>query len=163
MTSADTRPVSSAACATPEIAAVTCEVPLAACATLRAISWVAAPCSSTAAAMAPEMPSSARMVPEIASIAVTVFVEAAWIASIWAPISSVALAVWAASPFTSEATTAKPLPASPARAASIVALSASRLVWLAIWLISFVTSPILPATATRLWTISPVRVASSTA
>ena len=34
------------------------------------------------------------------------------------------------SDFTSEATTAKPLPASPARAASIVALSASRLLWL---------------------------------
>ena len=43
-------------------------------------------------------------------------------------ISSVALAVWLASALTSEATTAKPLPASPARAASIVALSASRLV-----------------------------------
>jgi len=43
----------------------------------------------------------------------------------------VALLVWVASVFTSEATTAKPFPASPARAASIVALSASRLVWLA--------------------------------
>ena len=37
---------------------------------------------------------------------------------------------------TSEATTAKPLPASPARAASMVAFSARRLVWLAIALIS---------------------------
>jgi hypothetical protein len=43
-------------------------------------------------------------------------------------ISSVAFAVWLASDFTSEATTAKPRPASPARAASIVALSASRFV-----------------------------------
>jgi hypothetical protein len=42
----------------------------------------------------------------------------------------VAFAVWLASDLTSLATTAKPLPASPARAASIVALSASRLVWL---------------------------------
>ena len=42
--------------------------------------------------------------------------------------SSVALAVSWASSLTSLATTAKPLPASPARAASIVAFSASRLV-----------------------------------
>ena len=46
-----------------------------------------------------------------------------------ARISSVALAVWADRVFTSAATTAKPRPASPARAASMVALSASRLVW----------------------------------
>ncbi|EDP62983.1 hypothetical protein BAL199_19061 [alpha proteobacterium BAL199] len=39
---------------------------------------------------------------------------------------------WFASDFTSEATTAKPLPASPARAASMVAFSASRLVCSAI-------------------------------
>ena len=49
-----------------------------------------------------------------------------------APLSSVAFAVWFASDFTSEATTAKPLPASPARAASMVAFSASRLVCSAI-------------------------------
>jgi hypothetical protein len=44
------------------------------------------------------------------------------------PISPVAFAVCSAKAFTSDATTAKPRPASPARAASIVALSASRLV-----------------------------------
>ncbi len=44
-------------------------------------------------------------------------------------ISSVARAVWAERAFTSAATTAKPRPAAPARAASIVALRASRLVW----------------------------------
>jgi hypothetical protein len=43
-------------------------------------------------------------------------------------ISPVALAVCTANDFTSDATTAKPRPASPARAASMVALSASRLV-----------------------------------
>ena len=43
-------------------------------------------------------------------------------------ISSVALAVWFARFFTSDATTANPLPASPALAASIVALSAKRLI-----------------------------------
>ena len=37
-------------------------------------------------------------------------------------ISSVALAVWLARFFTSEATTAKPLPISPARAASMVSV-----------------------------------------
>ena len=51
-----------------------------------------------------------------------------WIASIFWLMSSVALAVCLASSLTSLATTAKPLPASPARAASIVAFSASRLV-----------------------------------
>ena len=63
----------------------------------------------------------------------------AWI---WAAISSVALAVCTASDFTSEATTAKPRPDSPARAASIVALSASRLVCSAMSRMSLTTSPI---------------------
>jgi hypothetical protein len=47
-----------------------------------------------------------------------------WIAPTCAAMSSVAFAVCVASAFTSEATTAKPLPASPARAASIVAFMA---------------------------------------
>ena len=63
-------------------------------------------------------------------------------AAISLEISSVALAVCTASDFTSEATTAKPLPASPARAASMVALSASRLVCAAMARISLITSPI---------------------
>jgi len=66
-----------------------------------------------------------------------------------APISSVAFAVCEASAFTSCATTAKPLPASPARAASIVALSASRLVCAATDEISCTTSPIRVAAAVR--------------
>ena len=60
---------------------------------------------------------------------------------------SVALAVSPARSLTSPATTAKPLPASPARAASMVALSASRLVWSAmvemlpaIWSISAIVA-----------------------
>ncbi len=44
-------PVSSDACATPAMLPVTSLVPVEACATLRTISWVAAPCSSTAAAI----------------------------------------------------------------------------------------------------------------
>ena len=51
-----------------------------------------------------------------------------WMSAICSEISSVALAVWLASDLTSEATTAKPRPASPARAASMVAFSASKLV-----------------------------------
>jgi hypothetical protein len=62
--------------------------------------------------------------------------------AIWLPISSVAFAVWPARLLTSCATTAKPRPASPARAASIVAFSAKRLVCSAIDVISFTTSPI---------------------
>src|SRR3546814_11070049 len=50
--------------------------------------------------------------------------------------SPAATRVWLASVFTSEATTAKPRPASPARAASIPALSASILVRLAMSMIS---------------------------
>ena len=48
----------------------------------------------------------------------------AWIAAIRYPMSSVARAVSWDSSLTSLATTAKPLPSSPARAASMVALSA---------------------------------------
>ena len=44
-------------------------------------------------------------------------------------ILSVACLAWLARPFTSDATTAKPRPASPARADSIVAFNASRLIW----------------------------------
>src|SRR5579859_7662798 len=67
-------------------------------------------------------------------------------AAIWVAMSSVALAVWLARVLTSLATTAKPLPASPARAASMVAFSASRLVWLAMSWMIWITSPILAAT-----------------
>jgi hypothetical protein len=62
--------------------------------------------------------------------------------SIWAATSSVAHAVSLARSLTSLATTAKPLPASPARAASIVALSASRLVCWAMVRMTLVTLPI---------------------
>ena len=62
--------------------------------------------------------------------------------AICSEISSVALAVWLASDLTSDATTAKPRPASPARAASMVAFSAKRLVCAAMVLIRPTTSPI---------------------
>ena len=60
---------------------------------------------------------------------------------IWA-ISWVACVVRSANLRTSSATTAKPRPDSPARAASMAALSASRLVWSAISLMTLVTRPI---------------------
>src|SRR5215207_7428836 len=60
-----------------------------------------------------------------------------WMASTRRAMSSVAFAVSCASSLTSLATTAKPLPASPARAASIVAFSASRLVCSAMLVITF--------------------------
>ena len=68
-------------------------------------------------------------------------------AAICEAMSSVAFAVCTASAFTSEATTAKPLPAEPARAASIVALSASRLVCPATLWMSLTTSSIFCAAA----------------
>jgi hypothetical protein len=103
-------------------------VPCAACCTLREISCVAAPCCSTAAAMAEEISDSFSMVPLISLIAFTESWVAAWIPLICWPISPVAFAVCSANALTSDATTAKPRPASPARVASMVALSAKRLV-----------------------------------
>ena len=67
---------------------------------------------------------------------------------------------------TSFATTAKPLPASPALAASIVAFSASRFVWSAMSLITSTTRPIsraaVPSTAT-VWFVSSARRAACAA
>src|ERR1044071_6196922 len=74
--------------------------------------------------------------PVIARMASTASRVECWIAPTWLAISSVAHEVWLASALTSAATTAKPLPASPARAASIVAFSANRLVCAAIFEIS---------------------------
>ena len=85
---------------------------------------------------------SRSMVPLISLIAPTESWVAAWMPVTCCPISPVALAVCSASAFTSDATTAKPRPASPARAASIVAFSANRLVCPAIVLINSTTSPI---------------------
>ena len=68
---------------------------------------------------------------------VTAMVEKAWRVSVWIisiidEISAVEPLVRAANCRTSSATTAKPRPCSPARAASMAAFNASRLVWSAI-------------------------------
>jgi hypothetical protein len=60
-----------------------------------------------------------------------------WMAPIMSEISLVDFVVRSASFLTSSATTANPRPCSPARAASIAALSANRFVWSAISLITF--------------------------
>jgi len=104
-------PAARCAAATPSPTALICtetaSVTAAASATFRAIYRVAVPCCSTAAAMA-----LATLL-----ISATAAPAAAWMA----PLSPLARPVWAARLFT----TAKPLPALPARAASIVAFSAS--------------------------------------
>ena len=99
---------------------------------------------------------------ETAAMALTVCSTAPWISRICAPMSPVALAVCCASDFTSPATTAKPRPAAPARAASMVALSAKSEVWAAIDSISFTTMPMRSAAAARLRTVRSVRARSST-
>ena len=81
------------------------------------------------------------MMPAIEVISDTARRVASWISVTWFEISPVACEVWLASSLTSEATTANPLPASPARAASMVAFSASRLVCDAILEINSTTEP----------------------
>jgi hypothetical protein len=73
------------------------------------------PRSSTAAVMAEETSDSFSIMPEMSLIAPTDSWVADWMPEICWPISPVAFAVCSASAFTSEATTAKPRPASPAR------------------------------------------------
>src|SRR4029453_840845 len=78
---------------------------------------------------------TSRVVTLIELLVSTAELVALWVALILLAISSVAPAVWLARLLTSWATTAKPRPASPARAASIVALRARRFVWPAMVLI----------------------------
>ena len=107
---------------------VTSFVPMAASPVLRAISRVVADCSSTAALMAVETLSISLIEAWMSEMAATDWRLISCMAAICWPISSVAFEVWPASAFTSAATTAKPRPASPARALSMVAFRARRLV-----------------------------------
>ena len=84
-------------------------------------------------------------------------------ASIFLVISSVAFWVCTASAFTSVATTAKPRPASPARAASMVELSASSVVCRAICAIRLTTLPIAAEDSRRRSTLALASRAASLA
>ena len=95
--------------------------------------------------MAEETSEICVMVELISRIAVTVSAVTDCMSATWALISEVAFAVWVANALTSDATTANPRPASPARAASIVALSARRFVCSATSVISLTTSLMRPA------------------
>src|SRR5438552_7322415 len=96
---------------------------------LEDISLVTVLCSSTAAAVDVTYSLTSWMALLIESSAVTTSPEMPFKLSISVSILSVACFAWLARLLTSDATTAKPRPASPARADSIVALSASRLIW----------------------------------
>ncbi len=84
--------------------------------TLRTISLVVADCSSTAAAMVACRPSMRAMTSVISVIAAAASAASVCVEPMRATICSVARAVCPASSLTSPATTANPLPASPARA-----------------------------------------------
>ena len=96
--------------------------------TFCAISRVASPCEPTDAAMAEAMELTSWVASVMAPMPPAASCEARWTFAIWSATSAVARVVCSASDFTSCATTANPRPLSPARAASIVALSASILV-----------------------------------
>ena len=83
-------------------------------------------CSSTAEAIVAEVWLTWRIASPTSPIERTASPVEPWMCWIRLRMSSVAPAVWRASSLTSVATTAKPLPASPARAASIVALRAKQ-------------------------------------
>ena len=140
--SPDVASVSPAPRATRSMFSATSRVPLAAASTPFAMFWVAAPCCSTAEEIDVVISLMRSIVSPMTLMAFTDSPVACCMLTIWALISSVAFAVWPASVLTSCATTANPRPASPARAASMVALSARRLVCSAIDVISFTTSPI---------------------
>ena len=140
-----------------------CEVWPAASWMLSAMALVVAACSCTADAMLVDTPVNSPMARAIEEISSTERLVASWMAATCAEISSVAREVWLASVFTSAATTAKPLPASPARAASMVALSASRLVCAAIAEMAPTTDPMRSAASSSERMTSWVRAASDAA
>ena len=107
----------------------------------------------------PDLPPLPAAMPMELTTARVAFCTSPICAAIWA----VAPEVWSASDFTSAATTAKPLPASPAWAASIVAFRARRLVCMAMPLIISATLPIRSLAAVMLAMISLASEARVTA
>jgi len=108
---------------------------------LARIPLVVALCSSIAPAIEVEISSMLAMISVTRPIVWTAASICARMVAITLEISSVAWLVSFDRSFTSLATTAKPLSASPARAASMVAFSARRLVCSAIDVITLITRP----------------------
>ena len=94
---------------------------------------------------------------------VSVCSTASWMSFTCLAMSSVACAVWPASFFTPLATTAKPAPASPARTASMLAMSASSDVCRAMVWMKLTTSPMRIAACARPRTVSSAEARSATA
>ena len=153
----------SAEVATPVMFAAISPDPAAASATPLLISFVVAVCSSTADAIVSWKSLIDAMIAEISPIAATAPVVSVWIAATRRAISPVARAVSCASSLTSPATTANPLPASPARAASIVAFSANKFVCSAMLVITLTTSPISCELTPNFETVSFVAAATPVA
>ena len=107
--------------------------------------------------------SSSLICPAIERRAPTLAPVDCCMARICSATSSVARLVWAASSFTSLATTAKPRPASPPRAASIEAFSARRFVRCAIDWISSTIFPTCSAEEARAEMVSSAPLAVSVA
>ena len=109
---------------------------------LVATSRVTEDCSSMAAAMVETMVFTSLMTSTICPMSLTALPVAPWMPPMRSRMSLVASAVLSASSLISLATTAKPRPASPARAASMVAFRARRLVWEEMAAMVSVTLPI---------------------
>ena len=132
-------------------------------AALSAISPVVAFCSATAPLTFSNTGRIASIACEMRCTASTEPAASRCSASIFLVISSVAFWVCTASAFTSVATTAKPRPASPARAASMVELSASSVVCRAICAIKLTTLPIAAEDSRRRSTLALASRAASLA
>ncbi len=128
--------------------------------TLWSISDVAFICSRTTEAMVSWVSLTRVMTSATWEMALEAASASAWMPATWPLISSVAWVTWWERSLTSLATTANPLPAAPARAASMVALRASRLVCLAMEEMRAMTPPIRFDDSPRLVTMDEASRAS---
>lgn len=117
-------------------------MPRAAWFTFSEMSLVITACSSMASDMEMTMSFMSSMTDMISAISLAVTVVTFWMAATVRRMFSVAAAVCWDSSLISPATTAKPRPAAPALAASMVAFKASRLVWEEMAAMLAVTEPI---------------------
>ena len=145
---------------TSRVAAAVCDTleqtvcaPVAACTRFLEISFVVMLCSSTAEAIVREASFTRVTTSAIRLTALMACPDEFWMPSTRWRMSLVASAVCRASSLTSVATTAKPLPASPARAASIVAFRARSFVCSAMSWMTSMTWP-MPSAVWPRWLIS---------